>query len=380
MKTLEISGDVDPKFRLVAEAFENNFEAGHEVGASLCLFQHGEKKVDIWGGHMDEAKTRPWEKDTLVNVWSTTKGIMAFCVARLADQGKLDLQEKVAHYWPEFGVNGKENITVAQMFSHQAGLCGMSRKVSRDEFVQTDLMASLLAAEKPAWEPGTRSGYHAITIGPLADGLFKKVIGKTLGEYFRDEIAEPFGLDLHLGLPASEDHRVAELMHNGAPQGGGRETWNEYQYLVYENTPVHVPIAMRRDWRAQGTPAAGGQANARSVATLYGALATDRRLNGTEIVSEAALKASTTIQIENEDLVLRFPMSWAVGFGINTSQFLFGPNAESFGHSGWGGSFGFADPVTGIGVAYTMNYMIDSATDPDPRVVNLLTAIYASLA
>lgn len=380
MDTLEISGDVDTKFQPVADAFEKNFKDGFEIGASFCLFQNGEKKVDIWSGHMDVAKTRPWEKDTLVNVWSTTKGIMAFCVARLADQGRLDLNQKVSHYWPEFGTNGKEDISVAQLFSHQAGLCGMSRKVSHDEFVNTDLMAKLLAAEKPAWTPGTRSGYHAITIGPLADGLFKRVIGKTLGEYFREEIATPFGLDLHLGLPASEDNRVAELAHNGGSQAGGPELWNEYQYLVYENTPVEMPIAMRRDWRAQGTPSAGAQANARSVATLYSALATDRRLSGNEIISEAGLAAGTTIQIENEDLVLRFPISWAVGFGINTSQALFGPNATAFGHSGWGGSFGFADPATGIGAAYTMNYMIDQMDAPDPRVVSLLTAIYTSLA
>ncbi len=380
METMEISGEVDPKFRAVADAFEQNFKNGLEVGAALCLFQNGEKKIDIWGGYMDTAKTRPWETDTLVNVWSTTKGIMAFCVARLADQGKLDLQEKVSHYWPEFGANGKENITVAQLFSHQAGLCGPSRPLSRDEFVQTDLVADLLAEDKPAWEPSTASGYHALTIGPLADRLFQRIVGKTLGEYFRDEIATPFGLDLHLGLPESEDHRVAELSHDGGPQGGGRETWNEYQHLVYDNTPVHVPIAMRRDWRAQGTPSAGAQANARSVATLYGALASDRKLNGTEIISEAGLTAGTTIQIEGEDLVIRFPLSWAVGFAINTSQMLLGPTAETFGHSGWGGSFGFADPVTGIGVGYTMNYMTEPGLEPDPRIVALYTAIYESLA
>ncbi|MEL6758523.1 MAG: serine hydrolase domain-containing protein [Pseudomonadota bacterium] len=379
MNSLAISGEVDPKFRPIADAFEKNFTDGLDIGASFCLFQNGEKKVDIWGGHMDVAKTRRWEKDTLVNVWSTTKGIMAFCVARLADQGLLDLNEKVSHYWPEFGANGKANITVAQLFSHQAGLCGMSRKVSYDEFVDTDLMAELLAAEKPAWEPGTRSGYHALTIGPLADGLFQKVIGKRAGAYFRDEIAEPYGLDLNLGLPASEDYRVAELAHNGGSQAGGPDLWNEYQTLVYGNTPVQMPIAMRRDWRAQGTPSAGAQANARAVATLYSALATDRRLNGAEIISEAGLKAGTTIQIENEDLVLRFPIAWGVGFGINTSKGLFGPNAAAFGHSGWGGSFGFADPISGIGAAYTMNYMIDQLDAPDPRVVSLLTAIYSSL-
>lgn len=380
MQTMEISGRADSSFQRIADAFEQNFAEGYELGAAFCLFKNGEKKVDIWGGHMDAAKTRPWEKDTLVNVWSTTKGILAFCVARLADQGHLDLDQNVAHYWPAFGSNGKRDITVAQLFSHQAGLCGTSRKITPEECVNTDFLASFLASERPQWEPGTRSGYHAFTLGPLADGLFQKVIGKTVGAYFAEEIAKPHELDFHMGLPASEDDRIAELTHDGGLQTGGPDNWNEFQARAHGNTPTGVEIAMTREWRAQGTPSAGGQGNARSVATLYSALATDRCLNGTEIISQAGLDAVTQIQIENKDLVIGLPVSWGVGYVINTSKLVFGPNPEAFGHSGWGGSFGFADPITGIAAAYTMNRMIEPQGAPDPRVVSLIKAISASMA
>lgn len=380
MEAMEISGRVDPKFRRVAEAFEKNFADGLEIGASFCLFQNGEKKVDIWGGHMDAAKTRAWEKDTLVNVWSTTKGILAFCVGRLVDQGHLDIDQTVAHYWPAFGVNGKQDITVAELFSHQAGLCGPSRKITSEECVNTDFLATFLAEETPQWDPGTRSGYHAFTLGPLADGLFQKVIGKTVGAYFDEEIAKPHGIDFHMGLPASEDSRCAELQHDGGLPAGGPDRWNEFQARAHGHTPTGVEIAMTRGWRAQGTPSAGGQGNARSVATLYSALATNRRLDGIEIISQAGLDAVTQIQIENKDLVIGLPVSWGVGYVINTSKLVFGPNPEAFGHSGWGGSFGFADPISGIAAAYTMNRMIEPQRAADPRVVTLMKAVYSSLS
>ena len=379
MEAMEISGRFDPQFRRVAEAFENNFANGLELGAAFCLFQNGEKKVDIWGGYMDAARTRLWDEDTLVNVWSTTKGVLAFSVGRLVDQGHLELDQTVAHYWPAFGVNGKQDITVAQLFSHQAGICGPSRKITSEECVNTDFLAAYLADETPQWEPGTRSGYHAFTLGPLADGLFQRIIGKTVGAYFREEVAEPMGLDFHIGLPASEDHRVANLVHDGGLQAGGPDAWNEFQASAHGNIPTGVEIAMTRDWRAQGTPSAGGQGNARSVATLYNALATDRRLNGTEIISRAGLGAVTKIQIENTDLVIGLPVSWGAGYVINTSKLVCGPNPEAFGHSGWGGSFGFADPASGVAAAYTMNRMIEPLRTADPRVVALIKSIFTSL-
>ena len=374
-----IDGECATPFASVAKAFETNFIEHGDIGASFCVYQHGEKVVDLWGGHADAARTRPWKSDTLVNVWSTTKGMMALCVARLADQGRLDVDRPVADYWPDFAANGKGQITVAQMFSHQAGLCGPETEISKELLLDTDGLGAMLASQKPQWTPGERSGYHALSIGQLGDGLFKHAIGKTVGEYFREEIAQPCGVDFHIGLPVSEESRVAEIVHDGNPQAGGAENYNEYEKRAIQNAPLSPYLANERAWRAQGTPSAAGQGNARSVATVYSALSTDRRLNGIELVSEEALNRATTIQIENEDLVLKLPMSWGIGFGINKLMGIYGTNPKSFGHHGWGGSFGFADPDKGLGVAYTMNYMREPVDAPDPRLMALIQAVFTSL-
>lgn len=379
MSKTNIDGQCAQPFAAVADAFESNFEEHGDIGASICIYQHGEKVVDLWGGHSDAARSRPWERDTLVNVWSTTKGMMALCVARLADQGLLEMQRPVADYWPEFGVNGKANVTVGQLFSHQAGLCGPESEITKEVLLDTDKLAALLAAQKPQWPVGERSGYHALSIGPLADGLFKHAIGKTVGEYFRDEIAQPFNIDFHMGLPESEEPRVAEIVHDGNPQAGGAETYDQFQVLAIQNAPMSPYLANERAWQAQGTPSAAGQGNARSIATVYSALATDRRLNGIEIVSEKALTAATDIQIENDDLVLKLPMSWGVGFAVNKRIGIYGNNPKAFGHHGWGGSFGFADPDKGLGVAYAMNYMREPLDTLDPRIAALTQAIFSSV-
>src|SRR5580693_2115868 len=232
MTDTPISGRCDPRFEPVAEAFRRNFRDEQEIGASVCVFQGGQPVVDLWGGHADGARTRPWERDTLVNVWSSTKGVMALCVARLNDQGLLDNDRPVADYWPEFAANGKGAVTVAQLFSHQAGVCGPSRQLTEAESLDTDFLADLMAAEAPHWPIGSRSGYHAFTIGPLGDGLFKRVTGRTVGQYFRDELGGPLGVDFHMGLPASEEGRVAETLHDEFPQSGGQETFNEFQRLA----------------------------------------------------------------------------------------------------------------------------------------------------
>ena len=379
MSETPVDGVCDPGFEAVADAFARNFSHEQDVGASFSLFQGGRKVVDLWGGYADAARTRRWERDTLVNVWSTTKGIMALCVARLNDQGLLDNDRPVADYWPEFAAHGKGGVTVAQLFSHQAGLCGVRRQLTEAQLLDTDFMSGILAAEAPHWPVGSRSGYHALSIGPLGDGLFRRVTGKTVGQYFRDEIAAPLGVDFHLGLPESEDNRVAEILHDDNPEFGGVENLNEFQRLAQVSLPARSGLANLRSWRAQGMPSAAGQGNARGIAMIYSALATDRRINGVELVSEKALKAATSVQIENEDLVLLFPIAWGVGFALNKSLGAYGPNPSAFGHHGWGGSFGFADPEKQLGVAYAMNMMREPMGGPDPRFMGLVQAVYASV-
>lgn len=374
-----IAGACAPAFAPLAKAFEQNFIEHGEIGASLCVYQNGEPVVDLWGGHADGARTKFWEKDTLVNVWSTTKGVLALCVARLVDQGRIANDAPVAKYWPEFAAGGKAGVTIAQLFSHQAGLCGPSRQLSEAEILNTTIVADVLAAETPHWPIGTRSGYHGLSIGPLGDGLFMRVTGKTVGQYFRDEIGAPCGIDFHMGLPLSEEGRVAEIVHDGNPESGGHDSFNEFQRIAQVNFPVRHGLANLRAWRVQGTPSAGGQGHAHGLARLYGALATDRMLGNVELMSARTLKAATRIQIENEDLVLRFPMSWGVGFAVNKAMGVYGPNPESFGHHGWGGSFAFADPGKRLGVAYTMNFMREPMGGLDPRFAGLVGALYASL-
>lgn len=379
MHDIAIQGTCGEDFRAVAEAFLKNFLQEQEIGASVCVYHKGRKVIDLWGGHSDAARSRLWERDTLVNVWSTTKGMMALCVARLAGQGRLEMDRPVASYWPEFAAHGKDKVTVAQLFSHQAGLCGPRDALSEAQLLDTEFVADLLAGEAPHWPVGTRSGYHALSIGPLGDGLFRRVVGKRVGEFFRDEIAGPLGIDFHIGLSASEDNRVAELVHDGNPQSGGPENFNEYQRMAQINLPASHKLANTRQWRAQGMPSAAGHGNGRSIAAVYSALATDRRLNGQELTSESALATATSVQIENEDLVLRFPMTWGIGFGLNAGMNVYGPNPQAFGHHGWGGSFGFADPVAKLGVGYAMNFMREAVDAPDPRMVALVEAVYASL-
>jgi CubicO group peptidase (beta-lactamase class C family) len=269
-------------------------------------------------------------------------------------------------------------VTVAQLFSHQAGVCGPAKPVDDDVLLDTDALAAILAAEAPHWPIGTRSGYHALTIGPLSDALFKRVVGRTVGQYFRDEIGGPAQVDFHMGLPLSEEDRVAETSHDGKPQSGGPAVFNEFQMMAMVNIPVRAALANLRAWRAMGTPSAGGQGNARGIASVYSALATDRKLNGVELVSRETLDKALTLQIENEDLVLRFPISWGIGFALNKAMLVYGPNPKTFGHHGWGGSFGFADPGAGLGVAYAMNFMREPENAPDPRFMGLVNAVYAS--
>jgi CubicO group peptidase (beta-lactamase class C family) len=377
MSETPIHGHHARAFAPLADAFARNFRDEGDIGASLCIVRSGETVVDLWGGHADAARTQDWGEDTLVNVWSTTKGVLALCIARLVDQGALAYERPVADYWPAFAVRGKEAVTVAQLFSHQAGLCGPSRQLAENELYGPDALADLLVSEAPHWPIGSSCGYHALSIGYLAHGLVRRVTGKSVGQYFKHEIGEPLGVDFLMGVGPEDESRVAEISHDGKPQSGGEATFNEFQRLAQVHMPIRAGIANDPRWRALGISSAGGAGNARGLARLYGALAGDRRLGGVELVSAATLQAATTCQIEDEDLVLRFPMSWGIGFALNKAMGVYGPNRRAFGHHGWGGSFAFADPDAGLGVAYAMNYMREPDGAPDPRISALVSSLYA---
>jgi CubicO group peptidase (beta-lactamase class C family) len=303
---------------------------------------------------------------------------MAACIARLVAQGRLDLNNSVSDYWPEFAAAGKEDVTIAQLFSHQAGLCGPVDQLTVDDVYDVAQMADRLASQAPQWEPGARSGYHAITIGYLAEALVFRITGQSVGEYFRDQIAGPLGLDVFMGLPESEEGRIAEMLHDGNPMSGGPETYNEYQVLAQVNIPVSFDLANQRRWRSMGIPSAGGSATARGIAEMYNVLIEDVRGHTETIADKNTLSQMLACQIKNEDLVIRFPMSWGVGFALDDGSGMYGGGAKSFGHHGWGGSYGFADPEAGVAFSYVMNFMREPQSG-DTRAIDLFQAFYAAI-
>jgi CubicO group peptidase (beta-lactamase class C family) len=373
-----INGRVVPGFERVRDSFAKTFADGSEVGASLAVVRNGELLVDLWGGWRDAAKTMPWQRDTVANVWSTTKGIVALCFGMLVDRGLISYADQVSKYWPEFAANGKGDITVEMMLSHQAGLCGLSTPAKISDFYDHATTASRLAAQAPIWEPGSRSGYHAITVGFLANEVFRRVDGRTLGTFVAEEIAGPFGIDISIGLPASGEGRRAPIIPAAASGLPPADTLNASQKLALGNPPLDAAAPNEPAWRAAEIPAANGFATAEALARLYGALAGDGRIGGRKLIGRETIPLMTAPRIANVDEVLGMDVRWAAGFLLN-GMGVYGPNAETFGHSGWGGSFGCADPRTGIAIGYVMNQM-GSQLAGDPRSVAHIDAIYSSLA
>lgn len=373
----DIHGTCAKGFERVRDAFAANFSAPGEVGASVAIVLHGEKVVDIWGGYADGNRSRPWKQETLANVWSTTKGMAALVCAMLVERGAMSYDDKVSAHWPEFAANGKADITVGQLLSHQAGLCGPAVPTTVDDYCDHGLMAARFAAQAPIWMPGSRSGYHALSVGILAGELVRRVSGKTLGGFFRDEVARPFGIDFHIGLPQSEEPRVAEMIPARTSNMPPPSSLNASQIAAMGNPAVDAGFPNKREWRAAEIPSANGQGNAAALARVYGALATDGKIDGKVLVKPETIGAMTALQIEGHDEVLAMPARWGAGYLLNVGG-LYGPNERTFGHSGWGGSFGIADPDTGLAIAYVMNLMGPDLAG-DARANALVAAAYASL-
>jgi CubicO group peptidase (beta-lactamase class C family) len=380
----EIEGRCDPRFNAVRDAFAANFEAGREVGASFAVTVDGELVVDVWGGYADAAKTRPWESDTIINVFSTTKAMAALCAHILVDRGQLDLDAPVARYWPEFAQAGKERITTRHVLSHAAGLAGIRQPLATEALYDWNRMTEALAAETPWWEPGTAHGYHALTYGYLIGEIVRRITGKTLGAFFREDVAERLGADFHIGLPESEDFRVAELVPASDEEVERAGAWapidpDTLPGKVVGNPPLRAEFANRPEWRRAEIPAANGHGNARSVARIMALLACGGRLDGVELLKERTIEQAIEEQSYANDLVLGFRMRWGLGFMLTSRQLPVGPNPRTFGHGGWGGSLGFADPDARVGWAYIMNKM-SPITTGDTRVIGILAALYGALA
>lgn len=369
-----VHGHVDAGFDPVRDAFAANFADGLETGASFAVVKEGRVVVDLWGGHADGARTRAWQKDTLANVWSTTKGLASLCVAMLVDRGLLAYDQTVASLWPDFAAAGKQDLTVGEVLSHQGGLAGFDQPLAATDYADHDAMAARLAAQAPMFATG-QCGYHAVTHGFLAGEIVRRVAGRSLGRFFSETVAAPLGADAWIGLPASEDERAAEMIP--APPGKPVPLPpHPAARAALGNPPLDAAVPNQRWWRATEIPSVNGQANARALATIYGMLASGGEAGGRRYLKPATLAEATRIRVRAKDLVLGVPMRWAAGFARNDGVTQ-GPNRATFGHSGWGGSFGCADPDARVGIGYAMNRM-GSNLRGDPRALRLLAAVYGS--
>ena len=376
---MNTQGFCKPGFEGVQAAFEANFEKGAELGASIAVTLEGEPVVDLWGGDASP-KGNPWAQDTLVNVYSTTKTMAAFCVLILADRGAIDLQAPVADYWPEFGQNGKTGVRVAHVMSHSAGLAGFDPPLSAvKELYDWAAICDRLAAQAPWWEPGTQSGYHAITQGYLQGEIVRRVSGRSIGQFFREEIAEPLGADFHIGLSPAHDSRVGELIPPSTALGDAMQDPGSIAARTFAGAALDATEPQTSAWRRAEIPAAGGIGNARSVARVHSALACGGSVDGTSIISEAGVARILEEQTRGTDMVLGAPLVFGMGFGLNDPTFPISPNPRSFFWGGWGGSLAVIDLDARVSIAYVMNRM-EADLLGDLRGGSIAGAVYAALA
>ena len=375
---MEIHGECDPQFSKVKETFKKLYQEDREIGSCFAVYKDGNPLVDLWGGFQDKNKTKPWQKDNLVTVYSTTKGVAAFCIALAMEKGLLNYEEKVSTYWPEFASNGKEDITVGMLMSHQAGICSPETR-NVDDYYNQNLMAEKLAGMTPIWEPGTASGYHSMTFGWLTSELILRLTGKSLGTFFREEVGDRHEIDFFIGLPESEDHRVAELIpfdivRNENPEQQQVELTDAQK--SQRNSAGTLDIQNTKAWRQAEIPSANGQGNAGGLAKLYSLIVPED--NSLKLLKDDTVNQMTTMQIEGRDLVLAVQVRWGVGFILNKHKIIYGPIEGAFGHSGYGGSCAFGDPENKIGVSYVMNRMLDNF-NADGRSIELINATYNCL-
>jgi CubicO group peptidase (beta-lactamase class C family) len=364
------------RFDPVRQLFERHFAEGQELGARFTLCLGGDVVLDLWGGFADKARTRPFGPDTLTPIYSTTKAVASVMLARLVDQGRLDYDRPVADVWPEFAQAGKGEITVAQALSHQAGLPGFLEAMDPGDWFDWDLICARLAAMAPLWPPGTASGYHAITWGYIAGEIFRRVDGRTIGRALREDVAEPLGLDLWIGLPEAEHGRTAEMeLPHALADFGEINDATRAAFLTRWASPGKRGAAA---WRKAEIPSANGHATASALARLMGALASGGQLDGQRLLKPETIAEASRSRIAGQDLVLPFWISWGAGFMRNEERWTYGPGAQAFGHSGWGGSCAFADPERGVAGAYVMNKQSPHLIG-DPRPVALIQAAYACL-
>lgn len=371
---------VEPGFGPVADAFRANFDDHGDIGAACCVYLDGRPVVDLWGGLADQPSARPWARDTIVIVFSCTKGVTAVAANQLIAAGRIDPDAPIAQYWPEFAANGKAAITVGMALSHRAGLAAVDGDLTLADIAAWDPVVAAIAAQAPNWEPGTAHGYHSRSYGWIVGEVIRRVSGyASPGAYVAAEIAGPLGLDFFLGVPEHEDARVATLYP--APNAAALD---EFAAAAPDSLFARVftgPSGLLRyddQWntrllRAAELPSSNGHGTATALARLYAACL--QPLDGVRLLSDAALDRATEVRSDGPDVVLGQPLTFGLGFALPPTL---GPGAgpRSFGHPGAGGSLAFADRDTGLGFAYVMNQMQFDAGG-DPRGASLSAAAAA---
>ena len=372
---VEISGTCGEGFEPVREAFASNFEQGLDVGASVAVYLRGEPVVDLWGGQLDKVGSEPWREDTIVNVWSTTKTMTNLCALILADRGEVDLASPVARYWPEFAAAGKASVEVRHLLAHTAGLSGWTEPLSVSDLYDWEKATSLLAAQEPWWEPGSSSGYHAVTQGYLVGEVIRRVTGVSVGRFFAEEVAGPLGADFFIGTPPEADERVG-LLIPPETMPTLEDMPGEIAIRTFANPLLDATSSWSIPWRRAEIPAAGGHGNARSVAAVHSVVACGGEARGGRLLSRAGCEIIFEEQSNGKDLVLGVPIRFGMGFGLSGEMMPAGPHTYFWG--GWGGSLVVSDLDTELTVAYVMNKM-ESGMVGDLRGASLVLAVASSV-
>jgi CubicO group peptidase (beta-lactamase class C family) len=376
-----VNGFTAPGFEQVRDAFAANLESGRDVGAAFAAYHHGRKVVDLWGGIADTETGRGWEEDSIILVFSTTKGATALCANMLAERGELDVDAPVARYWPEFAQGGKADIPVKYLLSHQAGLAWIDGEMSLEEALSWDPVVAALAQQTPHWEPGMQHGYHATTYGWLVGEVIRRVTGASVGAFFQTEVAEPLGLDFWIGLPEAEEPRVVPLITFELPEDLGlTEMIDAFigpdtglgKALIAPGGALAEPTVWNsRGVRAAEIPAANGVTDARSLARMYASMIGET--DGIRLLGKDQLERATTQLTSGPNAVLmNLDIQFGLGFMVPSSLIVLG-GPRSFGHFGAGGSMGWADPDAGLATGYVMNRM-DIGLAGDVRSLNLFNA------
>jgi CubicO group peptidase (beta-lactamase class C family) len=373
----DIHGTWDQRFDGVVATLDTSLDAGTDVGASVAVFLEGEPVVDVWGGYVDEARSAPWDRDTLTNVWSTTKTMTFLCALMLADRGELDFYAPVAKYWPEFAAGGKEGVEVRHLMSHTAGLAGWTEHLEPEQLADWERCTSMLAAQEPWWVPGTASGYHAVTQGYLIGEVVRRITGATIGTWFASEVAAPLGADFFIGLPEAEDPRVS-LVIPPPPIDLDTLQPTEFAIRALTNPPLDATFPRHAWWRRAEIPAANGHGNARSVATVQSVIAGGGEARGVRLLSTEGCNPIFDEQSNGMDLILSgMPYRFGMGYGLSTEMMPIGPRACFWG--GYGGSLVVMDLDTRLTVCYVMNRM-EAGLEGDLRGANLVLAAAVAVA